>query len=295
MRVSVLRAAMVKLVAERAVAKINLFLRVVGRRPDGYHQLDSIFLPVLLADEVRLELRTPAERSVRLICDAPALGDEASNLASRAARAFLDEFKIDASVLIQLEKRIPVGAGLGGGSSDAGAVLRMMSRLARIDAPTQLATIAVKLGADVPFFLDPKPARVGGIGEVIEPLAGFPSIPLVLAIPSFGIATASVFKGLTPQDWSGRAPESDVAAASRGEITQAIAVNDLAVVAEREHREVGELRTLLNSLGARAAQMTGSGSAVFGVFASTADAERAASPARVDRPDTTFIVTESRG
>jgi 4-diphosphocytidyl-2-C-methyl-D-erythritol kinase len=284
---------MVKLVAERAVAKINLFLRVVGRRSDGYHELDSIFLPIALADEVRLELRTPGERSVRLLCDAPGLGDEASNLASRAARAFLDEFKIDASVQIQLEKRIPVGAGLGGGSSDAGAVLRMMSRLARIDAPSRLGAIAVKLGADVPFFLDPKPARVGGIGEVIEPLSNFPAMPLVLAIPPFGIATASVFKGLKPENWSGRAPDADVTAASRGEITRAIAANDLAVVAEREHREIAELRALLISLGARASQMTGSGSAVFAVFASIADAERAASDARISRPDTTFLVTET--
>jgi 4-diphosphocytidyl-2-C-methyl-D-erythritol kinase len=286
---------MVKLVAERAVAKINLFLRVVDRRPDGYHELDSIFLPIALADEVSMELRTPGERAVRLICEAPGLGDEASNLASRAARAFLDEFEIDASVLIHLEKRIPVGAGLGGGSSDAGAVLRMMSRLTRIDAPSRLHAIAVKLGADVPFFLDPEPARVGGIGEIIKPLDAFPSIPVVLAIPPFEIATASVFKGLRPENWSRRAPDGHVAAANRGEITQAIAVNDLAVVAEREHREIGDLRTLLHSLGARAAQLTGSGSAVFSVFASTADAERAAAAARIGRPDTTFISTETVG
>ncbi len=284
---------MVKLVAERAVAKINLFLRVVGRRSDGYHELDSIFLPIALADDVSLELRTPGERSVRLICEAPGLGDDANNLASRAARAFLDEFKIDASVLIQLEKRIPVGAGVGGGSSDAGAVLRMMARLTRIDAPPRLHAVAVKLGADVPFFLDPRPARVGGIGEVIEPLRDFPAMPLVLAIPPFQIATASVFKGLKPENWSGRAPDVHVAAANQGEIAQMIAVNDLAIVAEREHREIGDLRTMLCSLGARAAQMTGSGSAVFGVFASTADAERAAAAAQVSRPDTTFIVTES--
>jgi 4-diphosphocytidyl-2-C-methyl-D-erythritol kinase len=284
---------MVKLVAERAVAKINLFLRVVGRRPDGYHELDSIFLPIALADEVRLELRTSGERAVRLICEAPGLGDEASNLASRAALAFLHEFKIDASVLIQLEKQIPLGAGLGGGSSDAGAVLRMMSRLSRIDAPARLHAIAVKLGADVPFFLDPKPARIGGIGEVIEQLEGFPAMPLVLAIPPFGIATASIFKGLKPEDWSGRAPESEIAAASSGEVTHAIVVNDLAIVAEREHREIGELRALLNTLGARAAQMTGSGSAVFGVFDSATDADRAAVAARRRQPETTFVVTET--
>jgi len=284
---------MVKLVAERAVAKINLFLRVVGRRPDGYHELDSIFLPIALADVVRLELRTTGGRAVRLLCDAPELGDERSNLASRAASAFLEEFKIDGSVLIQLEKRIPVGAGLGGGSSDAGTVLRMMSRLTRIDEPSRLGVIALKLGADVPFFLDPVPARVGGIGEEIWPLKSVPSMPLVLAIPSFGISTAAVFKGLKPENWNGRAPEDHTAAANRGEITPAIAINDLAIVAEREHREIGELRALLNSLGARAAQMTGSGSAVFGVFGSTADAEQAATAASVRWSDAKFIATKT--
>lgn len=284
---------MVKLLAERATAKINLFLRVTGRRPDGYHELDSIFLPIALADSVSIEFRANAERSVRLLCDAPGLGDPANNLASRAAAVFLEEFKIDGSVLIRLEKQIPVGAGLGGGSSDAGAVLRMMSRVARIDEPERLSRLAVGLGADVPFFLDPRPARVNGIGERITPLSGIGAIPIVLAIPQFGIATAGVFRALKKENWSGRANDADIAAIARGEITQAMMVNDLTKVAAAEHAQIEKLNQVFESVGAKASQMTGSGSAVFGIFASDEEAEHAARHARFFGYETTFVATRT--
>ena len=284
---------MVKLLAERAAAKINFFLRVIGRRADGYHELDSIFLPIALADSVSIEYRVGANRSVRLLCDAAELGDPATNLASRAATAFLNDFNLDASVLIRLDKQIPVGAGLGGGSSDAGAVLRMMARLARIDAPAELHRIAVALGADVPFFLDPRPARVTGIGEKITPLDGIAAMPLVLAIPPFEIATAGVFRALKKENWSGPANAADIDAIRRGEITSAIMINDLASVATAQHPEISALLELFKSLGARAAQMTGSGSAVFGVFASAAEAKGVAAMAKNRTPDTAFLVTEA--
>jgi 4-diphosphocytidyl-2-C-methyl-D-erythritol kinase len=284
---------MVKLLAERAAAKLNLSLRVTGRRPDGYHELDSIFLPLALSDAVSLELRTGAEASVRLLCDAPGLGDEANNLASRAAKAFLAEFAIEAAVLIHLDKRIPVGAGLGGGSSDAGTVLRIIARLARIDAPDRLRKIALGLGADVPYFLDPRPARVRGIGEQIAPIGGVVAMPLVLAIPPFAIATAGVFRALKKESWSGAADAADVAALVRGTITKAAIVNDLTSVAAIEHPQIAELTSLLETLGARAAQMTGSGSAVFGIFATRDEAEHAARTAERGAPDTKFVVTET--
>jgi 4-diphosphocytidyl-2-C-methyl-D-erythritol kinase len=284
---------MVKLLAERATAKINLFLRVTGRRSDGYHELDSIFLPIALADAVSIEFRAKAERSVRLLCDAPGLGDPANNLASRAAAVFLDEFKIDGSVLIRLEKQIPVGAGLGGGSSDAGAVLRMMSRVARIDAPERLSRLAVGLGADVPFFLDPRPARVGGIGERITPLRGIAAIPIVLAIPHFGVATADIFRALKKDSWSGPANDAEIAAVAGGEISQPMMVNDLAAVAAAGHPQIDRLKQVFESVGAKASQMSGSGSAVFGVFASDEEAEHAARHAKFFGYETTFIATRT--
>src|ERR1022692_3354558 len=120
---------MVKLLAEDACAKINLFLRVTGRRADGYHQLDSIFVPVSISDRITIEIRPTPAAMVSLRCDLPSLSDPESNLAMRAARAYLREFGISAQARIELRKAIPVGAGLGGGSSDAGTVLRMMTSM----------------------------------------------------------------------------------------------------------------------------------------------------------------------
>ncbi|MGH7907565.1 MAG: 4-(cytidine 5'-diphospho)-2-C-methyl-D-erythritol kinase, partial [Candidatus Binataceae bacterium] len=149
---------MVKLVSERAPAKINLYLRVVGRRDDGYHLLDSVMLPLSLHDEIALEMRDARGSAISLNCDDPAIPADGRNLAVRAAAAFMEEFGIRADVSLQLKKKIPAGAGLGGGSSDAAAVLRAMAAMTRIDDPERLARVAVELGADVPFFLDPRPA-----------------------------------------------------------------------------------------------------------------------------------------
>jgi len=156
---------MVKLLRESAPAKINLFLRVTGRRLDGYHELDSVFVPVSIYDRLDIELRPARCSSVQLWCDSDAVPADERNLAVRAANAFLAEFGIQAEVLINLHKEIPVGAGLGGGSSDAGAVLRMMAALCGVDQSASLLTVAMRLGADVPFFLNPTPSRVRGIGE----------------------------------------------------------------------------------------------------------------------------------
>lgn len=293
---------MVKLLAERACAKINLFLRVTGRRDDGYHELDSIFIPISLADEIHLEVRTTADSSVTLACNLPALAESQTNLAARAARAFMDEFGLTAQVRIEVHKHIPVGAGLGGGSSDAGAILRMLAQLENLkprncqtknrahdSAIERLNRIALALGADVPFFLEPRPSRVTGIGERIVPLKEMPTLPIVIAVPPVEVATAEIFRALRPENWSGPASESDIAAATRGEISSALTVNDLAAPAIAKFPEIGRLRSMLEELGARAAQMSGSGGAVFGVFDSTENAELAAMEARRRAPAATIL------
>src|SRR6266851_3728441 len=175
---------MVKLLSASAPAKINLFLRVVGRRADGYHELDSVFVPVSLCDQMRVEIRLATRSAVDTVialrCDREDIPTGAKNLAWRAADAFLREFaaathlpnhvRRPSHVSVDLRKAIPVGAGLGGGSSDAGAVLRMMAALCRVDDAPRLARIALALGADVPFFLSPHIAHVSGVGERIAPL-----------------------------------------------------------------------------------------------------------------------------
>jgi 4-diphosphocytidyl-2-C-methyl-D-erythritol kinase len=283
---------MVTELAGHACAKINLFLRVTGRRADGYHELDSVFLPISLSDEIRLEIRKADEPSVAVKCNVVELGRSQNNIAARVARSFMSEFDLTAEVLIDLEKHIPIGAGLGGGSSDAATVLCMMAVAARLtdDATAgRLRQIALSLGADVPFFLDPRPARVTGIGERIAPLDGVPSMPIVLAAPPFEVSTAAIFRGLEPAGWSGAAPDAHIEAIVRGEIAREHLVNDLAAVAIAQFPEIRRLKGLLEDSGATAAQMSGSGGAVFGIFASTQAAEGAAAKVRRRAPFATVI------
>ncbi len=262
---------MVKLMCEPAPAKINLFLRVTGRRPDGYHELDSIFVPVSICDDVAIEVRPARMASVQLLCDSPAIPVDHRNLACRAAHAFLTEFAIQADVLIRLRKQIPAGAGLGGGSSDAGAVLRMMARIYGA-GEAALQPIALRLGADVPFFLNPVPSRVRGIGEWMEPLDRMAKLPLLIAVPPIEVPTALVFADLQPEHWTGPESDSDLLAFVEGRIGPEHLVNDLEQVAIAKWPQIGELKKLLQMLGARAAAMTGSGGGVFAIFDSTAQA-----------------------
>jgi 4-diphosphocytidyl-2-C-methyl-D-erythritol kinase len=261
---------------EFAPAKINLYLRVTGRRADGYHELDSVFVPVSVCDRVRLEIRPAAPPAVALRCDSAVLPSDSRNLAVRAALAFMAEFGMNAEVMIHLHKEIPIGAGLGGGSSDAGAVLRMMAALGGVTDHARLTAVALTLGADVPFFLAPAPARVGGIGERITPLQGFPPFALLIAVPPVQVPTAAVFRDLVPGQWSGPASDADVRAILEGRITPEIAVNDLAKVAMVKWPVIAELKTAMENAGAGAAAMTGSGSGVFGIFATSSAATHAA-------------------
>jgi 4-diphosphocytidyl-2-C-methyl-D-erythritol kinase len=287
---------MVTELSGRACAKINLFLRVTGRRVDGYHELDSVFLPLSLADEIRLEIRAADEPSVSVKCNLPELARSEDNLAARAARSFMSEFDLVAGVSIDLKKHIPIGAGLGGGSSDAATVLCMMAAAAQLtddEAAGRLRRIALTLGADVPFFLDPLPSRVTGIGERIETIEGVPPMPIVIAVPPFEVSTAAIFRALEPAGWSGAAPNEHLEAILRGEISPEFLVNDLAAVAIAQFPEIRRLKGLLEDSGARAAQMSGSGGAVFGVFDSIEEAESAATKIRKRAPFATVIATST--
>jgi 4-diphosphocytidyl-2-C-methyl-D-erythritol kinase len=266
---------MVKLLRELAPAKINLFLRVTGRRRDGYHELDSVFLPISIYDRLDIELRPAYAAVVQLRCDSDILPTDERNLAFKGAREFLAEFSIQAEVLINLHKEIPVGAGLGGGSSDAGAVLRMMAELCGVRQSAALLAVAIRLGADVPFFLNPTPSRVRGIGERIEALGRIEKPFLLIAVPSVEVPTALVFRDLQPDHWSGPASERDMLAIIQGRIGCEHLVNDLEQVATAKWPEIGEVKKLLEAAGARAAAMSGSGGSVFGIFDSSSEVSRA--------------------
>ena len=309
---------MVKLLAEPAPAKINLFLRVVGRRADGYHELDSVFVPVSLCDQVRVEIRveprsaadTATGTTIALRCDRDDLPAGEKNLAWRAADAFLGEFGAEIhrprAVAIDLRKEIPIGAGLGGGSSDAGAVLRMMAALCRVDDRSRLARVALALGADVPFFLDPHLAHVGGVGEHIAPLeidasgARAPQAPLwrtplwmVIAVPPVVVSTAEVFHALSPEQWSGAAPAENLHAIASGAIGPSMLQNDLAAAAMARYPEIAQLRSVLLAAGAEGASMSGSGGAVFGIFPSAGAAAQAAGTMRQNHPQARYYVVSS--
>jgi len=290
---------MVKLLAERAFAKINLFLRVTGRRADGYHELDSIFVPVSISDRITIDVRPAPTSSVTIRCNIASLGDPQTNLAARAARAFMDEFGISAHVMIDLKKTIPAGAGLGGGSSDAGTVLRMLAammspmRHESSDAPERLRKVAVGLGADVPFFLNPRPSCVTGVGERIKALDKFPTLHLVIGVPPIEVSTAAVFKALKREDWSGPASAGEIDEILRGAISGRHLVNDLAAPAMQLYPQIAGLKVLLQKCGAIASSMSGSGGAVFGLFSDAEAAEQGATSFRFRAPEARVFVVKS--
>jgi 4-diphosphocytidyl-2-C-methyl-D-erythritol kinase len=273
-----------------APAKINLGLRVVGQRADGYHELESVFLPLDLADDVILEWSAGPLARVALSLDfapefpAAEVPGGPGNLAVRAAQAFLDRTRLALDVQIRLTKRIPAAAGLGGGSSDAGAVLRLLAAACpdALDARS-LAALALALGADVPFFLDPQPAFVRGVGERIEPLAGWPELHLLLLNPGVPLATAEVFRAadaLRPPRAAGPGVP-DLRERAEGVIREpagglgGLVYNDLEAAAVRLCPPVARLRQRLGALGASAVGLSGSGPTVYGAFP-TAEAARAA-------------------
>ena len=286
---------MVKLLAERAFAKINLFLRVTSRRADGYHELDSIFVPISVSDRITIEVRPAPTSSVTLRCNVAELSDKQSNLASRAAHDFMREFGISAHVMIDLEKTVPAGAGLGGGSSDAGTVLRMLASMTRAsgDSIERMRKIAVGLGADVPFFLDPRPSRVTGIGERIEAIEKFPPLHLVIAVPPIEVPTASIFKMLKREGWSGPASSEDIDEILRGAIVGRHLVNDLEAPATQLFPQIAHLKVLLQECGATATSMTGSGGAIFGIFPDSPAAGRAADALRRRAPEARVFAAKS--
>ena len=282
-----------------APAKLNLGLRVVGRRSDGYHLLESLFVPLELADRLRIEVEPAARTSISVALVGHAGGVPAGddNLVARAARAFLDAAGLAARVALTLDKQIPVGAGLGGGSSDAAAVLRALAQcFANALSDLALAAIAVRLGADVPFFLDPRPAWITGIGEQIEPVPEFPPLDVLLVTPAPPLATADVFRAfdvaLTPPS-----PSRRMLALRSGSgwlPSAALLANDLEPIAARLRPGIERVRSELERLGARAVAMSGSGPTVFGLFRDVEQAQAASKEGRFEATDR-VLVTRSHG
>lgn len=281
-----------------APAKINLGLRIVGVRPDGYHELDSLFLPLDLADELDVRCGAAPAPEVCLTVDGNAPADD-SNLASRAAHCFIEALGQPLRVTIALAKHTPMAAGLGGGSSDAAAVLRALAEQNPGRVPdAELSRRALTLGADVPFFLNPRPSRVRGIGERLEPVAGLPSLALVLANPGEPVPSADAYRaydalGVTPS--AGLPPLPDLSKLSP-ERLKPLLENDLEPAAVRLCPAVARVRHTLREAGALAVGLSGSGATLYGVCRDLANAREVASRLRIPAPGWSRVVVtaESR-
>lgn len=250
----------------RAPAKVNLYLRIVGRRADGYHDLDTVMQKLDLCDLVTL--RVTAEPGIVLHCPDSNLPEDRSNIVWRAAAAFLaacDGGKV--GVDITLEKRIPVAAGLGGGSSDAGTVLTGLNRLLAAGFSTaELITLARQLGADVPFFVtDHGAVRAQGIGDRMFAVPSLRDCTVVLVNPGFAVSTRWVYEkyALTMTDKDSKLCDSQK---KMDHLLPYAGCNDLERATIPSYPEIEVLKQKLLILGASSVLMSGSGPTVFGIF-----------------------------
>lgn len=272
---------------EAAPAKINLYLHVLGRRPDGYHELDSLVAFADVGD--RLTVR-PAD-ALAFGVDGPfaaALSGEppSSNLVVRAAEALAGVLGRPAAVALHLTKQLPVASGIGGGSADAAACLRALARLWGLSqGDERLRVIAARLGADVPVCLDGRAAYFGGIGDRLDPAPDLPSCPVVLVNPGVALATPAVFKART----GGFSPPArlvdrarDVAMLAR---MLAARTNDLAPAAIGLVPAITRVLAALDAQeGCLLARLSGSGATCFGLFEHPEQAQRAASAIAAAEP-----------
>lgn len=255
-------------------AKINLFLAVTGRREDGYHDLVTLMCPVSMADILWI---TPQPASIRVACDHPGVPQNEGNLAFQAAERYFKKAHIRAGVNIVIDKKIPPGSGLGGGSSNAATVLKVLNRQYGHPLPqAQLAEIATGLGADVPFFLFSGAAVARGIGERLTPYEGLSPMSAVLVYPGFGVSTAQVFGQLNLALTKCGKKIKAFPLIRKGFDAAHHLCNDLETVTADLYPEISAVKRALMQQGASGALMSGSGSTVFGLFADPDHACRAA-------------------
>ena len=263
---------MLQTITMQAPAKVNYRLDVVGRRPNGYHDLRMIMQRVNLCDEVSISMAPHS--GVRVSCGREGVPEGQGNIAWKAARALLEIAGSDQGVDISIVKNIPVAAGLGGGSSDCAAVLLGLNELLGIGLSRErLMEISVSLGADVPFFLFEQTALAEGIGELLTPLVKVPLAWVVLVNPNVPVSTAWVYQNLqlTQRDRLATLPNSF----ENVEELCAILSNDLESVTIPAFPVIDEIKRSLIGLGAAGALMSGSGPTVFGLFHDQATAQQA--------------------
>jgi len=276
-----------------APAKINAGLKVTGVRPDGYHELVTVMVPVSLYD--RLEFWS-CGGGVNLECSGNPVPCGEENLVCRAAHAFFERSGIKGGVKIRLEKKIPVAAGLGGGSSDAAATLSALNRI--FENPLDQVALhkaALGLGADVPFFLRQGPCIARGIGEVLEPLEDWPDMWYVIVTPPVEVSTAWVYSNLKIS------LTSDKLAANMAQFKMTpfevagFLTNDLEAVTAARFPVIIRIKELLCDAGAEGALMSGSGPSVYGIFKTETKAREAKAGLMPMLSGEVFVVSEALG
>jgi 4-diphosphocytidyl-2-C-methyl-D-erythritol kinase len=275
----------------RAPAKLNLRLKVTGKRPDEYHDLISIMIPIDLCDVLRLKLTS--QNQVRLSCEGFSVPTGEENLACRAAHSFFTHTGIQKGLTIKLTKNIPVAAGLGGGSSDAAATLFVINEICgRPLSLSELHALAVELGADVPFFLESKPSLAAGIGEILEPLEKWPKFWYVIVKPPLQVSSSWAYRNLKLEltrgeyDFIVKTLKSDPFRVSD------LLNNDLERVTAAKFPIIESIKIRLMEVGAEGALMSGSGPSVFGVFSSLDQAEKARKSLISQNLGDVFVVTD---
>ncbi len=251
------------MISQASPAKVNLTLRVLGRRMDGYHDILSLMQRISLCDEMTF---SPRGDRIVVRCPDSALPADVNNIAYRAAAAFFSRAEIPPGVEITIRKRIPIAAGLGGGSSNAATTLLVLNEIAGCPLTrTELMRLGTDLGADVPFFIFGDTAWASGIGDHLIEAAPLPRLRFVLVNPGFTVSTKEVYQslnlGLTNPAISYSIPRFSTLEDLIGSLT-----NDLEKVTLRRHPVLDHIKTLLLENGARGALMSGSGPTVFGIF-----------------------------
>ena len=268
------------LLQKKSPCKVNLLLNILGKRPDGFHELETIMQPVNLCDQLTFELRGSG---IELSCSDPALPVDSRNLVHRAAAGFLQAAGLRDGARIHLEKKIPLAAGLGGGSGNAATTLLALNELfGRPLAPAKLDELAAALGSDAPFFLQDRPALATGRGEIIQPLENFPALrdrAFLLIHPGFGISTPWAYQNLGrfPAALNGQPGRAQklisLLQAGDGRAAGAAFYNSLEAPALEKYPVLALFQEFLRANGALAALMSGSGSTTFAVVENVAAGE----------------------
>lgn len=260
-----------------APAKINLFFKIRRRREDGFHEIETLMAPISLADELTIEPDESGNR-IDFTTDDPTLPPGEDNLVVRAARSFFSQVMKEPAVRIELRKRIPHGAGLGGGSSDAASTLLGLNELhGQPLRPERLTNLAAALGSDVPFFLAQGPARCSGRGEIVQPVEQLPPLSLLLLKPEFGVSTPWAY-----QHWcdSRELPKADYSPQQVGDL---IFQNDLERSVFEKHIFLARMKGWLRDQPeVGAALLSGSGSTMFAVLRERAAGDALAARARAE-------------